>query len=255
VTSDLASGAVLDLIVPVLGRPHRAWPFVHSLATSGAGGVRVTVVANLADEATAMAWVEARKSGWLRPDQSMTVLVTILEPGSFAQKCNEAFEVIGRGPGLAGPAPWVMLCGDDVHFHGGWLQAAQRHMANPDVSVIGTNTAGPIPDGGTPHPIIRRSYIDEVGAGWDGPGVLCHEYRHNFVDVEIALAAQDRGVYVHALDVVVEHLAHYHGKAPMDPTYQISADTVDADRRVFTARAARHRPVVHRARRHPRRVR
>ena len=45
------------------------------------------------------------------------------------------------------------------------------------------------------HLLIRRSYIDEVGASWgtDGkgtPGEVCHDgYTHMYVDDEIVTAA------------------------------------------------------------------
>lgn len=231
----------LDIFVPVLGRPHRAEPFMESLAESEPGDVRVTVVVSSWDHETAVAWtVVMRELGGRGIAARLGVHVLDAEPGSFAQKCNYAFQATA-GPD---PAPWLMLCGDDVAFHLGWWDAFTEHTSGA-WSVIGTHTMGPIPDGGTPHPILRRSYVDMVGAGWDGPGVLCHEgYRHNYVDIEIAHAAQDRGTWLYPTDrpIEVEHLARYQHKAPDDETYRISDRTVAADRELYRNRAHANSP-------------
>ncbi len=219
------------MFVPVLGRPHRAELFCDSLAGSDAGDVRVWAIPNADDTVTLRAWQAAAAiRPWVR------VLAYAQEPGSFAQKCNAAFEVAGRNY----PAPWVMLVGDDVAFHPGWHQAALSAAVRAGADVVGTNTAGTIPDGSTPHPLIRRSYILERGASWDGPGSLCHEgYRHNFVDVEITMLAIDRGVWTAAPDSIVEHLHHIHGgKSPVDESYRIGAGALAADRALFDNRAA-----------------
>jgi hypothetical protein len=228
----------IDVLVPVLRRPHRAGPFMDSLARSGVAAT-VWAIAEPGDRPTRRAW---RLAG-------ANVLVCPRPPGSFAQKCNDGFEHTA--------APWVLLVGDDVRFHPGWLKAAMAY-AHRGALVIGTQTAGTIPDGGTPHPVINRRYVIERGAGWDGPGVLCHEgYRHNFVDVEIALTAQDRGVWAYARDARIEHLHHIHGgKAPVDAVYELGASFLQQDRRHFDRRVRRFRrtaKVVSSGTRRPRR--
>lgn len=213
----------VDVLVPVMRRPHRAGPFMESLRTSGVD-VDVWAVAAPDDRATRKAW---RLAG-------AHVLICPNPPGSFAQKINWGYAHTR--------APWMLLVGDDVRFHPGWLKAAMGH-ARRGAFVIGTQTAGTIPDGGTPHPLINRAYVDERGAGWDGPGVLCHEgYRHNFVDVEIALTAQDRGVWAYARDAVIEHLHHIHGgKAPVDEVYELGTSFLAQDRQLFERRNRRFR--------------
>jgi hypothetical protein len=216
---------VIDVLVPVMRRPHRAEPFMASIRASGATGVAVTAIAQDDDEATAEAW---RAAG-------ATVLVATEPPGSFAQKCNLGFR--------ATTAPWVLLVGDDVRFHYRWANAALRCHKRTGALVIGTNTAGPLADGGTPHPLVNRRYVLDRGAGWDGPGVLCHEgYRHNFVDIELATAAQDRGVWAVAPDAVIEHLHHIQAaKADVDEVYRIGARSLASDRALFESRRAANR--------------
>jgi hypothetical protein len=237
------SAPLVDILLPVLGRPHRALPFMEDLIASMPGDVRLIVIASPWDTDTVVAWHQLETSPFpLTP----TVVLLEREPGSFAQKINYGERMCRQYPLLAArePAPWIMLAGDDIKPHAGWLARALAAGARPNVCVVGTDTYGPIPDGQTPHPLIRRSYIVERGASWDGPGVVCHEgYRHNFVDVEIAVLAKNRGVWVDS-DAIVEHCARYQGKAPDDDTYRISDETVDDDRRRWEFRQAQHADAV-----------
>jgi hypothetical protein len=86
--------------------------------------------------------------------------------------------------------------------------------------------------------LIARDYIDEVGASWDGPGVVCHEgYRHWFVDDEIVTAARQRGVFAPALASVVEHHHPLYGTAPDDETYRRGQRHAGKDKATFIKRA------------------
>lgn len=210
------------VIVPVLGRPGSAAPFMESLAASGAPLARVYAVADADDTDTAAAWKEAGATvlTWHGPP-----------PGTFAQKANIGYRHTAE--------PWLLLAGDDVKFHPGWLDQAQ-HAARDGADVVGTNdlhnprvTAGEH----SPHLLIRRAYADEQGASWDGPGTVAHEgYRHWFVDDEIVTAAKQRGAWVMAFHSKVEHLHPLWGLAPDDATYQLGQSHAEADREVFGQR-------------------
>ena len=92
----------------------------------------------------------------------------------------------------------------------------------------------------SPHPLIRRAYIDEHGASWDGPGIVAHEgYRHWFVDDEIVTAAKQRGAWAMAHHAKIEHLHPLWGLADDDETYRLGREHVAADRELFETRAAR----------------
>ena len=213
------------VIVPVLGRPGSAAPFMESLAASGAPLARVYAVADIDDAETAQAWKEAGATVLAWPGEP---------PGTFAQKVNAGYRVTSE--------PWLLLTGDDVRFHPGWLDQAQ-HAARDGAAVVGTNdlhnprvTAGDH----SPHPLIRRSYVDEVGASWDGPKIVAHEgYRHWFVDDEIVQAAKQRGTWVMAPHAKVEHLHPLWGLAADDATYALGREHTDQDKALFEARLAR----------------
>ena len=214
------------VIVPVLRRPGNAEPFMASLKASGAGLARVYAVADIGDSATAQAWRDA----------GATVLTwDDTPPGTFAQKANIGY----RGTA----EPWLLLAGDDVKFHPGWLDQAQ-HAARDGADVVGTNdlhnprvTAGEH----SPHPMVRRAYIDEQGASWDGPGTVAHEgYAHWFVDDELVTAARQRGAWVAAPHAKVEHLHPLWGLAEDDETYALGREHIEADKALFEARLAEH---------------
>jgi glycosyl transferase family 2 len=215
------------VIVPVLGRPGNAAPFMASLKASGAPLAKVYAVADQADAETAAAWLQT----------GATVIVRPLEEGrgTFAQKVNCAYERTTE--------PWLLLTGDDVRFHPGWLDHAQ-HAARDGADVVGTNDMhNPRCASGewSPHPLIRRAYADEVGASWDGPKVVAHEgYRHNFPDDEIAAAAKQRGGWAFASHAKVEALHPMWGNAADDATYALGREHFEADKALFEKRRAEH---------------
>lgn len=212
---------MVDIIVPVLGRPWAAAPFMASLADEPRA--RVVAVCESADEASQTAWF----------GQCATVLFG--EARTFAEKVNAAY--------AATSSEWLLLVGDDVRFTPGWLDACLA-AADDTGHVIGTNEphSRRVRSGlHSCHPMIRRSYVDTVGASWDGPGVVCHEgYGHQFVDDEIVLAAKQRHAWRFAADAVLEHLHPVHGFGEDDATYRIGRRTAVADRRLFMERRERY---------------
>jgi hypothetical protein len=218
------------VIVPVLKRPQNAEPFMRSLRAS-TGLATAYAIAEEGDEETAKAW-EVAGAVVVRSDSHHT----------FAEKVKLGYQVTSN---LAEPPPWLFLAGDDVHFHPGWLDHAQ-HVANMlHGDVVGTNDLANervMSGDHATHLLIRRSYVDAVGASWDGPGVVCHEgYRHNFVDDEIVTAAKQRGVWQMSLGSVVEHRHPVFNTAEDDEVYQLGGSSFEADRKVFQARLAANR--------------
>lgn len=213
------------VIVPVLNRPGHAAPFMASLRAS-TGLATVYAVHETDDHATRDAW-EA-------------VGAELIDSGgghTFAEKVNTAFELTGE--------PFVFLTGDDVRFRPGWLDHAQHTAATTGRAVIATNDLhNPLVitgEHGT-HLLIARSYIEDTGASWDGPKVVCHEgYRHWYVDNEIVAAAKQRGQFAAALGSHVEHLHPIWGTAPDDDVYQEGQAVVKADAKLFAARMKLHK--------------
>lgn len=207
------------VLVPVLRRPQNAAPFMRSLRAS-TGMANVYAVANLDDTTTIEAWSKAGAK------------VLIADGVSFACKANAGYRQTTE--------PWMLLVGDDVAFHPGWLDRALQ-AAQGGACVVGTNDLGhPRVMRGehSTHMLVRRSYVAEVGASWDGPGVVCHEgYRHWFVDDEIVTAAKQRGVWTFATGSLVEHLHPAWSKAVPDEVYALGQASAEADRKVFQRRA------------------
>lgn len=215
------------VIVPVMRRPQNAAPFMQSLRAS-TGLATVFAVADMEDRHTRDAWKAA----------GATVLNCVAgEPGTFARKVN-----IGASEAAT---PWLFLAGDDVRFHPGWLDHAQA-AAGDQYHVIGTNDlANPRVTSGqhATHMLIRTSYVDEVGASWDGPKVVAHEgYSHWYVDDEIVTAAKRRGVWAMALGSVVEHLHPTFGTADNDEVYELGQSKSKQDYARFRQRLATHAP-------------
>jgi hypothetical protein len=213
------------VLVPVLNRPDHAAPFMRSLRAS-TGLATVYAIYEEGDEATRDAWSAAGAQ--------------IIDSGgghTFAEKVNTGYDLTSE--------PWLFIVGDDVRFHPGWLDHAEHVATTTGRSVIGTNDLGNprtmSGEHGT-HLLIARSYVDERGASWDGPKVVCHEgYRHWYVDDEIVTAAKQRGEWAPALGSVVEHLHPIWGKAANDAVYTLGQEAQKGDERLFRGRLKANR--------------
>jgi len=211
------SFATCAVIVPVMNRPQNADPFMRSFKDSGADAF-VYAVADSSDYETIQAW---RNAG---------ARVLFCDRGTtFACKSNFGYESTGES--------WLLFVGDDVRFSSGWLEAA-LNVAGTEYHVVSTNDcAREDLDKLAVHPLIRRRYIKDVGASWDGPGTVSHEgYRHWFCDVEWSQAAIDRGVYVYAPDAVIEHLHPLWKKAEMDEVYKLGMSQRFKDNKTYDYR-------------------
>lgn len=208
----------VDIIVPVLHRPWQARPFMQSVQEPQA---RVIVVAEPDDLETVAEWILA--GAFVHVDE---------KAHTFAEKVNVGYRI--------GQAPWLLLCGDDARFTAGWLDAAIEVASSARAAVVGTNDEANwrvIRGHHTCHPFIRRTYVDYMGASWDGPGIVCHEgYAHNFVDDEIVTVAKQRGLWAHAPKCVIQHLHHIYGTADKDSTYRLGQTSNEADRSLFNRR-------------------
>jgi len=242
-----AAAEEVAVIVPVTGRPESAVPFMQSLRAS-TGLACVYAVCDAHDDDTWKAWQDAGADHVLQvvyaPDDGEPVVVCADDGvgairrriGSFAEKVNDAAKDVTE--------PWLFLVGDDVRFHPGWLDHAQHVASTYGADVIGTNDLGTkrVTDGEhATHVLVRREYVEEVGASWDGPGVVCHEgYRHWYVDDEIVTAAKLRGVWQMALGSVVEHLHPLFGKGAEDDVYRLGQQHAADDGKRFEERFRRY---------------
>lgn len=221
------------VVVPVLGRPEHAEPFMRSLRAS-TGLTMAYAVVERSDLEAAEAWRAAGAELLWGDDEFVDGEGTAAH--TFAEKVNLGYRQTTE--------PWLFICGSDVKFHAGWLDHAQHVADTLGGEIIGTNDLGnPRVMSGdhATHLLIRRSYVDEFGASWDGPKVVCHEgYRHNFVDDEIVTAAKQRGVWQMALGSVVEHLHPLFNKGVEDEVYEIGQSSWGLDRALFKARREEH---------------
>lgn len=218
------------VIVPVLRRPQNAAPFMVSLRAS-TGLANAYAIAEADDTETIAAWKEAGAE------------VIISDGRSFARKVNvghRATQMFGE--------QWLFLAGDDVKFHPGWLDYAQIVAKTFNADVVGTNDlANPRVLAGehATHLLVRRSYVDTLGASWDGPGtVACEAYNHWFVDDEIVTVAKLRGVFQPALGSVVEHNHPLFGKGEDDDVYALGQSYVEDDRATWLSRVAQFMPAA-----------
>lgn len=225
----MAAQGLVAVLVPVMRRPRAAGPFMASLRASESPSAAVYAITDPEDYETRQAW---RNAG-------ATVLIG--DRGcTFAQKVNYGYEATSE--------PWLLLVGDDVRFHPGWLDAAIQ-AAGERFNVVATNDmARDDLDKLATHPLIRRSYVKDQGASFDGPGMVAHEgYRHWYVDREWSFLAHERNTYTFAPDAMIEHLHPIFGKGESDDVYVLGQAAAQSDARVHRARLINYEKRVRRA--------
>jgi len=217
--------------IPVLNRPHNAARLLDSLYAASEGGVWPVFICSPGDEAQYRACQETEA----------TILVVPFEagPGDFARKHNLCFRTFDE-------FDFVLLAADDLEFEPGWDTKALAVAERTHAGVIGTDDdANPLVKRGkhATHPLVRRSYIEQVGGTWhDGPGVVYHEgYDHQYVDTELVQAAMERGEWAFAHGSVVRHLHPMYPKrgskrTQMDDTYRKALAEGSADARLYRER-------------------
>ena len=208
--------ADVDVLVPVLGRPHRVAPTLESIETT-APRARVLFIPDPDDEAELAA---IKAAGAQHVPCS----------GNYAAKINYAVRITH--------APLVFLGADDLQWHAGWLEACVAHVRR-GAEVVGVNDlCSQRTQRGehATHFLMTRRYATAPTV--DGrPGPLFEGYDHSFVDDELIAVARSRGVLVIDPTIIVEHLHPDAGKAPTDETYRKGRARIRQDRGIFHSRA------------------
>lgn len=213
------------VLVPVLGRPDNAMPLSQSLRASTSERHELVFVCSAFDTEQIRACYETGE----------TVLSVDWEPvHDYPRKMNAA-------AGLPLACDWLLLGSDDVTFEPGWDIELDRLAVASGKSVIGTNDmANRLVKRGvfSTHALVRRAYVEEVGASLDGPGTLVSEaYEHNFCDRELAALAQARDEWVFASNAIVRHHHPAFGGARQDDIYLKGREHFYADQLLFWERA------------------
>jgi glycosyltransferase involved in cell wall biosynthesis len=214
--------AKVVILVPVLRRPHRAAPLVESIRAATPEPHRVLFVGSPDDTEELEA---CRATG-----ADLLTLPGSRAPGDWARKINLGYR--------CSTEPLMLLAGDDLVFHPGWLPAVLRAAAT-GVGVVGTNDlANPRVTRGdhSTHPVVCRWYADEHGTV-DGPGrVVAECYDHNFVDDELVATARSRSEWAFAPTAHVEHRHPTWATAEDDEVYRLGRAGFRRDRDLFYER-------------------
>lgn len=222
---------MIAIVIPVLGRPEQIANVVASIDASTSVGHRVLFMCSPSDQVG----IDACRSVDSR--QYLYIHVVEWKPGKadFARKTNLGFDETDE--------PFVFLGATDLRFRSGWDHAALRVAEETGAGVIGTDDMGNgLVRAGkhATHPLVRRSYIEELGGTFDEePGVVYAEcYDHQAVDNELVFVAQERGQWAFARGSKVEHLHPLWRKSPMDATYEKALARGREDIRLFGERRA-----------------
>lgn len=217
---------MIDVLVPVLGRPQNVAPLVESFLSTASPMDELYFICSPGDDAQIEAVLSLGQRG----------TIVNFEPGhgDYARKMNWGFRSSER--------PFLLLAADDVTFEAGWRDAVLDCAEG--YGVIGTNDMASrhVTSGrSSTHPLVRRSYIEEQGGSLDGPGVLIHEgYDHNFSERELVELAKRRGQWTFCREAIIRHRHPLWGTTAWDPTYEKAMACYEEDARLFRDRRARY---------------
>jgi hypothetical protein len=233
---------MIDILIPVLGRPHNAAPLVQNIRDTTEADHQIIFLCSKGDPEQIKACVAT--------DATTRVVNFPAGHADYARKINLGYRTTGDAffigeDGRPGPimpgSEWVFVCADDVRFEPRWDINALK-VAGDQYHVVATNDLAnaQVQRGlfGT-HCLVRRRYITDTGADGEAtPGVVLHEgYDHNFVDRELCHVAQHRGVFAFARHSRVRHYHPLWKTATNDATYRKSLHRFRDDQQLFLSRA------------------
>ena len=217
---------MIDVLVPVLGRPQNVQPLVESFLKTASQMDEMHFLCTPGDDRQIAA---CEKSG-----QNVMVVEWPARKFDYARKMNDGFRSTERD--------FLLLAADDVTFMPGWRDAALACAG--EYGVIGTNdmASAHVKSGrSSTHPLVRRSYIEVYGGSYDGPGWLIHEgYDHNFSERELVELAQKRGQWVFCKNSVIKHRHPLWKTEEWDDTYRKAMKNFQRDFRLFNTRRRRY---------------
>ncbi len=220
---------MIELLIPVLGRPKNAQPLVESIHANTEEEHRIVFLVTPGDTDQ----IEACKG------TGSVVWIVHGDDHQYPRKINAGARLrIGNTP-----PDFIFLGADDLGFHRGWDTAAIDLYHETGKPVIGTNDLGnPTVMAGkhATHSLVHRSYL-ELGT-IDEPHNLLHEgYNHNFCDTEFIETAMMRDAFAFAFDSHVEHLHYIWRKGRSDVIYEKGQKHFHRDAALFKARRRRWR--------------
>lgn len=242
---------MIDLLIPVLNRPHRAAPLVENILRATVNEHRIWFICSRDDDEQIAA-----------ADETGAQVITVnfeAGVGDYAKKINNGYKMIKfleEGEAWSphperfvapmqniAPGEFLFLGADDLCFCQAWDTHALATAEVTGAGVIGTDDLGNatvIRGDHSTHSLVRRSYIAEQGGTWDdGPGVIYHEgYDHQYVDSELVEVAKQRGQWAFSHASKVEHMHKFWGKSEMDDTYKKALRSSTEDMRLFRQRKA-----------------
>lgn len=211
---------MIDILIPVLGRPQNAPRVVESIQSTTTVPYEIWFLCSAGDDRQIEAALASEAS-----------YVNIFDYGGrheYPRKMNHGYRRTHQ--------PFLLLGADDVDFQPGWDVEALRVAEKTQAGVIGTyDGANRLAMKGhfSTHPLVRRSYADDPGASLDGPGLCSEAYDHNYTDRELAGLAQSRNQWAFAPR---SRILHHRRRS--DATYLKGASNFRADHQTFIERAA-----------------
>lgn len=148
--------------------------------------------------------------------------------GEYGKAINEGYKLTSE--------PFVFCGADDIEFTKGWDKLLLRSIEG--FSITGGIDNWQVSQSGVhiSHPLIRRSYVEDVGTVLGCKGVIYNPDKfHYHIDIEVEQLAWHRGVINVNRNCIIHHHHFVNGQAENDVTYQRSAKNLEHDTNSYQA--------------------
>jgi len=208
----------IAILIPTMGRFNKLKPLVKNIEET------TTVPHHIyfaTDETKAINLLKKTKA---------TVFETDKDTVSYAKRINMMFKKTKED--------FIFTASNDIVFEKGWDIELLKKASIPGAGVIASNDL--LNPNGTNF-LVSRYYIDSIGGTFDNkPGVVFHEYIHNFCDTELITKAKVLSAYQLAPLSVVEHNHPLAKKAEDDWVYKKGKESFGEDHDTFLERMKKY---------------
>lgn len=217
---------MIDILVPVLSRPHNVAPLVESIKATTTVAHSIVFLCSLGDDEQIAACREH--------DVRIEVVPWGAGRSDYPRKMNYGYACTNR--------EFILMGADDLTFLDSWDTRALEIAHATGVGVVGTNDLAnrQVMKGFfSTHALVRRSYIRERGAALEGPGILVSEsYDHNYCDRELCALAMSRNEWAFAQKSQIKHRHPVWRTERDDATYKKGRQSAIEDQENFYMRCA-----------------
>jgi glycosyltransferase involved in cell wall biosynthesis len=208
----------IAVLIPTFGRPHKLDKLIANFKRNSKQSTLYFIIDP----------IDKLSKEKLKPNSNEYSVLSI--KGEYQKAINYGYKNTKE--------PFIFCGADDILFTKGWEEKLLNIMEDEKIMVTGGIDDWVCSGSGvhTSHPLIRRTYIDDIGCPQGYKGYIYNPNRqHYHIDIELEQVAWHRGVIKICKECVIEHNHFFNKKAEKDSTYDRSYQLIKSDTEHYLA--------------------